>query len=152
MRVVLGTDGSADAARAIAWVTACLPMAAIHLVAVAETPPTRLAPMPGLTLPEPISEVLLDAGLKQAQQALAHGQAQLTAAGRGPAATYVRLGNAARAILDLARGVQADLIVLGPHSHTCLTRLLHGSVSEEVLRAWPGAVLLVGGAVGVART
>jgi nucleotide-binding universal stress UspA family protein len=46
-------------------------------------------------------------------------------------------------ILEAARQVQCDLIVLGTHGHTGLERLVMGSVAEEVMRKAKCPVLTV---------
>ena len=46
--------------------------------------------------------------------------------------TVIRIGNAGKCILNEAREWKADLIVLGSHEHSTLTRLLFGSVSRFV--------------------
>jgi nucleotide-binding universal stress UspA family protein len=43
-------------------------------------------------------------------------------------------GDPANRILDVARKIRADLIVLGTHGRTGLKRLLMGSVAEQVVR------------------
>jgi nucleotide-binding universal stress UspA family protein len=52
-------------------------------------------------------------------------------------------GDAVQVILDTAKEVRADLIVLGTHGRTGLGRLLMGSVAEAVLRKAPCPVLTV---------
>jgi len=47
---------------------------------------------------------------------------------------HARIGKAAQEILDLAREVGADLIMLGSHGMTGIERMLLGSVSERVVR------------------
>lgn len=47
---------------------------------------------------------------------------------------YARIGRPAREILQLAREVGADSIILGSHGVTGLERLLLGSTSEKVVR------------------
>ncbi|HEX3758466.1 MAG TPA: universal stress protein [Kofleriaceae bacterium] len=47
------------------------------------------------------------------------------------------------AILQAARAVRADLIVIGTHGRRGLTRVLLGSVAEDVLRRAPCPVLAV---------
>jgi len=47
---------------------------------------------------------------------------------------HARIGHAVHEVLELARDVGADLIVLGSHGRTGLRRLFLGSVSEEVVR------------------
>ncbi|WP_460030472.1 universal stress protein [Megalodesulfovibrio paquesii] len=61
---------------------------------------------------------------------------------------YVRHGDAAETILELASETKADLLIMGSHGRTGLSRLLMGSVVEEVLRrvpapATPAPVLVV---------
>jgi nucleotide-binding universal stress UspA family protein len=48
---------------------------------------------------------------------------------------HARIGKAAHEILELARSVGADLIIVGSNGATGLERLLLGSVSEHVVRA-----------------
>ena len=55
----------------------------------------------------------------------------------------IRYGAAAGTIVDAARELGADLIVLGTHGRTGLGRLLLGSVAEEVVRTAPCPVLTV---------
>jgi nucleotide-binding universal stress UspA family protein/quercetin dioxygenase-like cupin family protein len=52
-------------------------------------------------------------------------------------------GDAATEILYLAGALKCDLIVMGSHGRTGLSRLLTGSVAEEVFRKAPCPVLLV---------
>jgi nucleotide-binding universal stress UspA family protein len=52
-------------------------------------------------------------------------------------------GDAAQAILDVARENQVNLIVMGTHGRTSMGRFLLGSVAEQVLRNAPCPVLTV---------
>jgi nucleotide-binding universal stress UspA family protein len=52
-------------------------------------------------------------------------------------------GDAVQGILDCAKEVKADLIVLGTHGRTGLGRLLMGSVAEQVLRKAACPVLTI---------
>jgi nucleotide-binding universal stress UspA family protein len=54
-------------------------------------------------------------------------------------------GEPAEMILKLARDVSADVIVMGTHGSSGLTRLLVGSVAESVMRKAPCPVLTVRG-------
>jgi nucleotide-binding universal stress UspA family protein len=97
------------------------------------TPPLALYGE-GVILPEP------EAHLAEARKRLD----QLEAPGPG-----VRLerrlaeGDPAAEVLRLAREVGADLIVMGTHGRTGLSRLLAGSVAEQVMRRAACPVLTV---------
>lgn len=55
----------------------------------------------------------------------------------------VRRGQAYQVITELARERQMDLIIIGSHGHTSLTRLLMGGVTERVIGHAPCPVLVV---------
>ncbi len=57
--------------------------------------------------------------------------------------TRVQVGDTGPSIVDIANKCQADLIVMGTHGRTGLTRLLMGSVAEYVLRHAPCPVLTI---------
>jgi nucleotide-binding universal stress UspA family protein len=52
-------------------------------------------------------------------------------------------GNPAKEILNVAREIKPELVVMGTHGRTGLSRLLMGSVAEEVVRKSPFPVLTV---------
>lgn len=56
---------------------------------------------------------------------------------------HVRIGHAPRRILEFADERRVDLIVLGSHGRTGLSRLLIGSVAEKVVRLAPCPVFTV---------
>ena len=60
-----------------------------------------------------------------------------------PVETAVVLGQAAEDTVAFAAKHKIDVIVLGTHGHTGLSRLLMGSVAEHVLRDAPCPVLTV---------
>lgn len=59
------------------------------------------------------------------------------------ASALVRQGHAARVVVDEARRLQVDLIVVGSHGHGLLFDALVGSVSAGILRHSPVPVLVV---------
>ena len=68
----------------------------------------------------------------------------------GPAArgisrvtSHLRVGAPARAIVQLASDVSADLVVVGTHGRSGFDRLMFGSVAEKVVRSAPCPVLTV---------
>jgi nucleotide-binding universal stress UspA family protein len=56
-------------------------------------------------------------------------------------------GATAEKILQEAKRLQAEMIVIGSHGHGALQKLLVGSVAEGILRKAPCPVLIVPGAV-----
>jgi nucleotide-binding universal stress UspA family protein len=63
-----------------------------------------------------------------------------------PAVPYehrLMIGSPATAIIEMARQENAELIVMATHGRTGLTRLLMGSVAEEVVRKAECPVLVV---------
>lgn len=61
-------------------------------------------------------------------------------------------GEPAEEILKVARDVNADMIVMGTHGSSGLTRLLVGSVAESVMRKAPCPVLTIRGPFHLAPT
>jgi len=57
----------------------------------------------------------------------------------------LRRGNAAPEILAVAEQVKPDLLVMGTHGRTGMTRMLLGSVAEKIVRLAPVPVLTVRG-------
>ena len=87
---------------------------------------------PGLT--DKMTEKLL----KLAQKAL--GKA---IAAKVKARIEVHVGDAYEMIVDIAKKKKADIIVMGSHGRTGLTRLLMGSVTSRVIGHAPCSVLVV---------
>jgi universal stress protein A len=76
--------------------------------------------------------------------ALAYLRDMLAAEGAEDAQVAVRVSsNAAQAIVDHAKEVHADVIVVGTHGRSGMSRLLMGSVAEHVVRNAPCPVLVV---------
>lgn len=99
------------------------------------------APLP----PPPSAEVYVPfadyAGLTE------EAQRQLTALAKTivelPVETRVMVGEAGPSVVEIAEDSRADLIVMGTHGRSGLSRLLMGSVAEYVLRHAPCPVLTI---------
>lgn len=65
--------------------------------------------------------------------------------GHGSVMPIVRHGYAARVVLEEARALEADLIVMGKHSRSALDELFMGSVTEGVLYQLDRDLLIVSG-------
>jgi nucleotide-binding universal stress UspA family protein len=90
----------------------------------------------------PLSSELLHDLEHAAEQGLAELVATARAAGV-EATSRTRYGSTAREICEQARDLGTDLIVLGTHGRSGLSRALLGSVAERVVRRAPCPVLTV---------
>jgi len=57
--------------------------------------------------------------------------------------TFVRTGSPYQGIVDLATDERADLVVMGTHGRSGMSRILLGSVADRVIRLAPCPVLTV---------
>ena len=87
----------------------------------------------------------LTAATAEAQEATAAAHAALAAAGVSDETRVVEAHNVWRGIIDTAREVGADLIVMGSHGRRGLEKLVLGSVAQSVLTHAPLPVLIVRG-------
>jgi nucleotide-binding universal stress UspA family protein len=132
-RVVVGYDGSAAAKRALArGAVAARPGGTVTVVAVRPRPPST-----GLT-PEPFAEVA-----EEPSDLLADARSVLAAAGTSEVETVARAGNPAIEIVDTARSVDADLVVVGRNSGRFMSRAIFGSVAVRVVELSQRDVLVV---------
>ena len=74
---------------------------------------------------------------------LERAMAKAKVAGIDCEAEFQLMADPHNAIVDCARKNKADLIVLGTHGRTGLTRLLMGSTTERVIGHAPCAVLVI---------
>lgn len=149
-RIVVGLDGSDNAARALDWLTRRLPLPPLSEICLvrAITPPAFLGYNDGMLVPA-YSETLALALQQEADDArtdLARTANELkseeAAAGRTIVAEALP-GDAASVLLDAAHDHNADLLVVGSHGRSGLERFLLGSVSEKALRHAGCSVLIV---------
>jgi nucleotide-binding universal stress UspA family protein len=147
-RILVPTDFSAtsDAALAYARRLATWFGARIHLVHAFEDPFTRAAFTPEVYAPLPAS--MRDEMIRNVRQQLVERLAAETPPVEGT--SEVVTGTTAESIVDYARLIEADLIVLGTHGRGGMAHLLLGSVAERVVRTAPCPVLAVRAAPGSA--
>ncbi len=141
--IVVGTDGSADAKRAVrvAGVLAQAdPATSVHVVtAFQPLTPSELRDLAD-SLPEELRPLLH--GEMRADGIVDHARAVLTA--MAVSATYDEVeGDPTDVILDAIDTYQADLAVVGSRGEGAAERLMHGSVSTKVLHHAPCAVLVM---------
>jgi nucleotide-binding universal stress UspA family protein len=147
MKVLLAVDGSSHSEKAIQMIIAQFAREAteIRVLHVDEWPkdlPTSLAFAEG---PAAADAILASHDLRRAESAAVVLRAvdQLKRAGFHSTTSALCQGDARQAILDQASAWGADVIVLGSHGRTGVTRVLLGSVSDTVSRHAPCSVVIV---------
>jgi nucleotide-binding universal stress UspA family protein len=145
MNILIATDGSEDAGNALDFM--------LRFPFPRDTRMTVLSVVSDIPmLPEELDA--LDAGqseaLEQANKRLLQDTEELVAcegkrlhADGWPNETLVRNGNPVNEILNVAKEIDADLIVLGSHGRGMAKRFLLGSVSDRVLEYANCSVLIV---------
>ena len=104
----------------------------VHVV----DPKLAHAPETGILVP-----VLLADQKRQGQALLGATGARLTSL--PPPCQFLRVGEPSKEIIAAAREWSADLIVVGTHGRTGLTRVVLGSIAESVVRHAPCPVVVV---------
>jgi nucleotide-binding universal stress UspA family protein len=74
---------------------------------------------------------------------------EVKAAGGDVSGAHLRMGNVAEEIVDLAKDLEADLIVVGTRGHGELRRVIWGSISDVVVHRAACAVMTVRSQQGV---
>lgn len=85
----------------------------------------------------------LEAGLRQGGERELEKLAADLIREKAPVQAQVRLGSPAREIVEAARSLPADLIVISTHGHTGLNHVFLGSVAEHVIQRAPCPVFVV---------
>ncbi|MEP3275930.1 MAG: universal stress protein [Stappiaceae bacterium] len=139
--ILVAVDGSDQSDHALA--TACdiaqKYQAELHLVHSPQLETVALAVGSGAFSVEPSQERVREAGKKVMDQAVSLADKQ----GCSPKSTIVGNANAAQEILDSAKKIDADLIVMGRRGLGGIASLLLGSVSGKVSQESPCACLTV---------
>jgi nucleotide-binding universal stress UspA family protein len=142
MRVLLGSDGSASAGIATDLVAGIdWPAGTVIRVATAvETGPALFdGPWPAIAIAQAES---LEAELHAAARAAVEdARARLARPGL-EVGTAVLVGRPASALVDAARTMGADVVVLGSRGHGTIESMVLGSVSSEVVDHAPAPVLV----------
>lgn len=142
--IVVGTDGSATAERAVAQAAALAATDGARLVIVmAYSPGTdndaRIG-VPPDDVPADIRHVLTERA--QAEELTASGRATAREAGVRSTVVQVLQGDPAETLLDAARDFDADLIVVGSKGLASHAHFILGSVAASVAHHAPCDVLV----------
>ncbi|HEX5946111.1 MAG TPA: universal stress protein [Acidimicrobiales bacterium] len=140
-RIVVGVDDSDQAAAALRWALAegLLRQATVEVVH-AWTPPVSALPF-GATLVIPVDESAIDSAARASvEELVATAVAEL--GGPAPDVQVTILpGGPSVTLVEVAEG--ADLVVVGSHGRTGLSRLMLGSVAMAVVNHAPCPVVVV---------
>jgi universal stress protein A len=141
-RILVATDFSLDADAALAYGLALAKVvpACIHVLHVVENPLAAGAWSTDLYSAE-LAGLQINL-VRSAEQQLRAGIRTIDRPGV-KITTEVRTGSPVAAIVDCARERRSDLIVVGSHGRTGISRMLMGSVAEAVVRSAPCPVLVI---------
>ncbi len=139
--ILVPTDFSEGASRALAWARTLAQAfrAEIIVLHVLELPVTW-TPLGGLgSIPTPLSTESVEQLTNEAQTILE------TVARDAPEVTrrLLRKGHPREVILNVAREVGADAVVMGTHGRRGVSHLLIGSVAEHIVRHSPVPVCTI---------
>ena len=149
MKVMVAVDESAHSREAVLWISRMPWLAGTELtvVSVARSPMVVSTEMyaPGLSYDDEILKAEFEYRTR-----LAHEAADKLKKTGHPSSVRVVTGDPRLEIVDLAKKEHADLIVVGSHGRTGLSKLLLGSVAAHVVAHAPCSVLVVkgGGSTG----
>jgi nucleotide-binding universal stress UspA family protein len=141
-RIVVGTDGSETARRAVkeAAELAHQTGAELELVSAFEPVPQSRLRSEQMEAPDDIAHTV---GPRQDVDAILQSAAEEVTAAGVKVRTFARQGEPADAILDVAEEENADLIIVGNKGMTGAKRFLLGSVPNKVSHHAPCSVLIV---------
>lgn len=147
-RVVVAIAGSDEDERIVATVSEFVEMARArvtlaHVVLAAPmiaAMDTAIGPPPNEMAGAPVPEV--SDRVHAAERYLEWMAGSLRAGGAAVDTRVEHAGSVPRAILDIARAAEADLIAVGTAARTPLTRAFMGSVADKIARSAPCSVLV----------
>ena len=141
-RILVPVDFSAHSEMALCYATSLATRfgATVELLHVVEDPFISGAWSSEIYLPN-LPE-LQDKLIGDAERRLADCRATVSEQGI-PVVTTVRSGRAAQMIVEYAKALAVDLIVMGTHGRSGLPHLFMGSIAERVVRTAPCPVLTV---------
>jgi len=140
-RILIATDGSPMAMESVRLVRDLIDYDSIESITILGVIEPQQSPAFTAVSPTLWAE-LADAAKEVAEEAVGGALAELQDAAPN-VETRIEHGWAAAAIVDTAKQIQADLVVMGSRGWGEARALLLGSVSEDVLHSAPCPVLIV---------
>lgn len=140
--ILVATDGSETADKAVSAASRLAQAfeAKLTIVTVSEPPPTFATAELGWTISGTVYDELRKANADRCRAILDRA---VSLAGRPVETVHVEDSFPDEGILDAARKVDADLIVMGSHGYRGLERLVLGSQASKVLNHADRSVLIV---------
>jgi nucleotide-binding universal stress UspA family protein len=140
MNVVIGVDDSAFSRAAVAWVKGATWPKGTRFVVISATPPVFVGPGEAAA-PGGVSELIAQEE-KLHREVAEKAAAELRSAGLSVEGRSV-LSDPRAALEEVARREHAELIVVGSHGRSGITKLLLGSVATHIVTHAPCSVLVV---------
>lgn len=139
MKILLATDGSkfSEAATNAVMAQHGSPDTEVRVLCVVAVPTLTAPPQMAASYAPELTEQV-----KQAKEIADRAVDTLANAGIKASGEVIK-GDVRDVILELAKEIEADLIVVGSHGRTGLSRMLMGSVAEAVVRYAPCSVEVV---------
>jgi len=142
MKIVVGVDDSPHSEAALEFVKRIAWPGRTEVVVVSAVQPTVLL-YTEVFVPAPaMAERVTDEQRAAHQEVVSRAERSLREYGMKTTARVV-LGDPREALVDVARREHADLLVVGSHGRSGLTKLLMGSVASHVVTHAPCNVLVV---------
>jgi nucleotide-binding universal stress UspA family protein len=141
-RVLVPVDFSGDSLNALAYARDLVKPFKAEVVLLHVIEPIYYAAPADMYMTSPNLATLIDEQRQVATQQLQRISADLAKRGLR-VKSLLRNGSPAQLIIDTARRLRIDLIVMATHGHTGLVHLFMGSVAEKVVRTAACAVLTV---------
>jgi len=142
VKILVGLDHSDTSSEALRWVRRVEWPAGSSVIVTTAVAPSLLPVSDGFA-PEPeVASAIYDQQVKAARTLVARAVKTLRDVGL-PAEARIVNGDAREELIELARRERSDLIVVGSHGRTGLTKLVLGSVSSHVVTHAPCTVVVV---------
>jgi len=142
VKILVGLDHSETSSEALRWVRRVeWPAGSRVIVSTAVAP--SLLPVSDAFAPEPdVAAAIREQQIKAARTLVTRAVRTLRDVGL-PAEARIVDGDPREELIELARRERSDLIVVGSHGRTGLTKLVLGSVSSHVVTHAPCTVVVV---------
>ena len=140
MNVLIGVDDSAYSRAAVAWVKGASWPKGTRFVVLSASPPVFVGPGEAAA-PGGVAELIAQEE-KLHREIAEKAAAELRSAGLSAEGRAV-LADPRAALEDGARKERADLVVVGSHGRSGITKLLLGSVATHIVTHAPCSVLVV---------